>query len=137
MTLTSEQRKIINKRNAEQAKGPKTPGGKERSRRNSLKHGLCARVIPLPNENHDIISSRYDSWNEFYRPQNPAQQHLVNQCVHATLLADRCQQFHAAALAQQVRNAQERWDRDRHDWDHDRRDRDWDHDRHDWDHDRY
>ena len=104
MTLTPEQRSQINKSNASRSTGP-SAAGKLRSRGNALKHGLRAKVLALPNEDPGVVEARTESWNEYYQPQSPAAQHLVNQCVHATLLADRCQRFHAAQLDKQIREA--------------------------------
>ena len=104
MPLTAEQRAEINRSNASKSTGP-SASGKLRSRFNALKHGLRAKVLALPNEDPAVVEARTEAWNEFYQPKSPAAQHLVNQCVHATLLADRCQQFHAAQLDQQIREA--------------------------------
>ncbi len=103
MSLTSEERSAINRQNAANSTGPKSSEGKAASRRNALKHGLRADAIALPNEDPSIVAARNDSWNDYYKPQSPAAQHLVNQCVQATLLADRCHQFHHAALSKQIR----------------------------------
>ncbi len=106
MPLTSEERSAINRQNAAHSTGPKSSEGKAASRRNALKHGLRADALALPNEDPAIVAARNDSWNDYYKPQSPAAQHLVNQCVQATLLADRCHQFHHAALSKQIREAE-------------------------------
>jgi hypothetical protein len=104
MPLTPEQRQRINKANAQKSTGP-SPAGKLRSRYSALRHGLRAEVLALPNEEPKVVEARSEAWNEYYQPQSPSAQHLVNQCVHATLLADRCQRFHAAMLSKQMREA--------------------------------
>ncbi len=110
MPLTAEERAAINRRNATRSTGPKTEQGKAASRRNALKHGLRAEALALPNEDPAAVADRADAWNDYYRPQSPAAQHLVNACVAATLLSDRCQKFHGAALAKQVRDAEYAWE---------------------------
>src|SRR5262249_14555193 len=110
MTLTAEQRAEISRQNGRQSKGPVSAAGKSRSRANSLRHGLRAEVLPLPNEDPEKVAAREQAWNEYYRPQSPAAQHLVTECVRATLLADRAHAFHAAALSDQVRQAEQRFD---------------------------
>ncbi len=115
MPLTSLQRSAINRQNASHSTGPKTDDGKTRSRRNALKHGLRAEALALPNEDPAAVAARNDSWNDYYKPQSPAAQHLVNQCVQATLLADRCNQFHHAALSAQIRETQMLSERREHD----------------------
>ena len=104
MTLTAEQRSQINKSNASKSTGP-SAAGKLRSRYSALKHGLRAKVLALPNEDPAVVAGRSEAWNEYYQPKSPAAQHLVNLCVNATLLADRCEQFHAAQLDRQIREA--------------------------------
>jgi hypothetical protein len=70
-----------------------------------LRHGLRAETLPLPNEDPTVVAARAEAWNTYYKPQSPAAQHLVNRCVNATLLADRCDRYHTAALTTQIRNA--------------------------------
>jgi hypothetical protein len=110
MPLTDDERAAINRRNASKSTGPTSERGKGQSRRNALKHGLRAEALALPNEDPDAVAARADAWNDYYRPQSPAAQHLVNACVAATLLSDRCQKYHEAALAKQVRDAEHDWE---------------------------
>ena len=110
MSLTDEQRAEIRRQNGRKSKGPKTVEGKHRSRANALKHGMRADVLALPNEDPAALAARTQAWNEYYQPQSPAAQHLLNECVRATVLADRCHTHHHAMLARQVREAADRWD---------------------------
>jgi hypothetical protein len=111
MRLTPEQRRLVNLDNARRSTGPKSAEGKARSRGNALKHGLRAETLPLPNEDPAVIAERNRAWNDYYQPESPMAHHLVNACVQATLLHDRCTQHHHAILSKQVREAQEQWDR--------------------------
>jgi hypothetical protein len=111
MTLRPEQRAEISRQNGKKSKGPVTEQGKRKSRANAVKHGLRAEVLPLPNEDPAKVAEREQAWNEYYRPQSPGAQHLVTECVRATLLADRAHAFHAAALSKQIREAPAEWDR--------------------------
>jgi hypothetical protein len=43
--MTSFRQFEANRRNAERSTGPKTEEGKRRSRRNALRHGLCAETV--------------------------------------------------------------------------------------------
>src|SRR5437868_9485029 len=105
MTLTAQERQVINCKNASMSTGPRSDAGKRRARENATRHGLRAEAIPLPNEDPEVVKARNQAWNDYYQPQSPAAQHLVNQCVQATLLADRCHRHHEATLAHQVRTA--------------------------------
>jgi hypothetical protein len=115
MTLTAEQRADISRENGKKSRGPVSEQGKSRSRLNALRHGLRAEVLPLPNEDPAKVAEREAAWNDYYQPQSPAAQHLVTECVRATLLADRCHAFHAAALSKQVREAPAKWDAEQDD----------------------
>jgi hypothetical protein len=111
MRLTPEQRRLVNLDNARRSTGPKTAEGKARARGNALKHGLRAETLPLPHEDPAVIAERNRAWNDYYQPESPMAHHLVNACVQATLLHDRCTQHHHAIVTKQVREAQEQWDR--------------------------
>jgi hypothetical protein len=43
--MTTWQQIAANRRNAEKSTGPRTDAGKRRSRRNALRHGLCAETV--------------------------------------------------------------------------------------------
>jgi hypothetical protein len=115
MSITPEQRAEISRQNGKKSKGPVTEEGKARSRQNALRHGLRAEVLPLPNEDPAKVAARQAAWDEYYQPQSPAAQHLVTECVRATLLSDRAHTFHTAALSKQVREAPARWEREQAD----------------------
>jgi hypothetical protein len=110
MTLTAAQRAEINQRNATHSTGPKTPSGRDQSRRNALKHGLRADTLALPNEDPELVAERRRAWNDYYKPQSPAAHHLLDECVQATFLSQRCHRFHHASLTDQVRRAEYDWD---------------------------
>jgi hypothetical protein len=48
-------------------------------------------------------------------PQSPAAHHLLDECVQATFLSQRCRRFHHASLTDQVRRAEYDWDCHRQD----------------------
>src|SRR3954467_10545166 len=111
--LSPEERAEVSRRNGAKSRGPKTEAGRAASSRNSTKHGMRARVLVMANEDPEVVAARLAEWDDHYRPQSPAARHLVNQCVAATLLSDRCQLAHDAALADQVDGAAKDWDRER------------------------
>ena len=115
MSLTLEQRRDINLQNSRKSTGPKTAQGKANSRKNAIKHGLRSEVLALPNEDPVKIAERAASWNDYYHPRSPSAQHLVNECVQATILADRIHQFHHFALSTQIRDAKPLWLAERED----------------------
>ena len=112
MSLTSAQRSEINKANSSHAKGPVSAAGKRISRANAMKHGLRAKLLALPTEDPAALQAREDSWNDYYQPQSPGAQHLVNRCAHATVLSDRVDRHENAMLSRQIHDAEAQWDRD-------------------------
>ena len=103
MSLTPAERSRINRQNARAAKG--LPRDTSKTRFNALKHGCRATIASMPEEDPDLIQAREDSWNDFYQPQSPAEQHLVNECVRATILSDRAHRFHDVEVARHYREA--------------------------------
>ena len=49
--MTSKAKIESNRRNSKRSTGPRTPEGKRSSAKNSLRHGLLAKQITLPDEN--------------------------------------------------------------------------------------
>src|SRR3954452_4343152 len=111
MPRTPEERAATNRANAAKSTGPKTAEGKQKARLNALKHGLRAETVALPNEDPRVVAERAQVWNDYYRPASPAAQHLVNECARATVLSDRVDRYHHAALSLQVGRAREECDR--------------------------
>ena len=109
-TPSNRSRAEINRENARKSTGPATTEGKLASRLNALKHGLRAKVVSLPTEDPETANARTEFWNEYYQPQSPAAQHLVNECVSATLLSDRVHACQAAAMSKNARDVQLRHD---------------------------
>src|SRR3954465_12109464 len=110
MAVTAEQRREINRKNASRSTGPKTREGKEKARQNALTHGLRAETLALPNENAEELSQLTDEWLEYYQPASPGMRAMLDRAVYSTVQSRRCERFHAAAVAEQVRNAEEEWD---------------------------
>src|SRR4051795_8237230 len=113
MAKTAEERAEISRRNGARSRGPKTAAGRAASSRNSTKHGMRAKALVMANEDPEVVAARVAEWDDHYRPQSPAAQHLVNQCVAATLLSDRCRFAHDSALADQVDEEAGAWEHER------------------------
>ncbi len=109
MSLTAEQRAAQNRQNARKSTGPKSAEGKSRASANALKHGLRVDVLPIPGEDAEVIVARAEAWNDYYRPQSPAAQHLVNECARATVQSDRVAKFQALSIASQQKEARAHW----------------------------
>jgi hypothetical protein len=115
MACTPEERREINRRNSLRSTGPRTPEGKQRARLNALKHGLRAEEFALPGEDQEDLKRLSDEWVEYYEPRSPGERAVLDRCVYATVQQKRCARFHAEAVAEQVRSAQEDWHRQQED----------------------
>ena len=107
--MTAAQRRAMNRRNALKSTGPNTPEGKERTRNNALKHGMCALELALPSEKADAVQNDFNQWIDHYQPVGPAEFSLVEDIAKAVLRLRRCARHEAAVVGDQVRAAQEVW----------------------------
>src|SRR3954452_4097773 len=93
-----------NRRNAEKSTGPKTEEGKNRTRLNSLKHGLGAIHVPLPHEDPNEYTHALTGLMETWQPANAQEQMLVHNIASAYLRMQRTSRFEASILNGQVMN---------------------------------
>lgn len=75
---TPETRAEIARRNGAKSKGPVTREGKANSAKNSLKHGLLARTVVLPNESQDRFVRLLRSLQKEFQPATVVERHLVD-----------------------------------------------------------
>src|SRR6516225_9939847 len=66
-----------NRHNALRSTGPKTENGKQRSRRNALRHGFTAETVIEPLESRDEYRAFEAAILTEYLPQTPVEQELV------------------------------------------------------------
>src|SRR3954470_7195982 len=113
MACTPEERAEISRRNGRLSRGPTSERGKSISRMNALNHGCRAETLTMPDEPPELVAELYGEWNDHYRPRSPGARHLLELCVRAKLLSDRCFRAHDSAVAGQVEEAANAFDRDR------------------------
>ena len=92
--------------------GPRTPEGKERSRRNALKHGLRSKTL-LPDDLADAVAARTIEFTTEFAPASPYENWLVGQQALAATRLDRCAELAIADLERRVDRALLFWDEDR------------------------
>ena len=85
-------------------RGPNTPEGKARSRQNALKHGLRAKLLPLPLAGDDkaYFDELLAGLRRTYRPEDAAEAQLVEAVAVAMwqeITADRLEAEALAAMA--------------------------------------
>lgn len=108
MTATDE---LVDHAAKARSGGPKTPEGKDASRRNALKHGMRARVL-LPGDLADAIAARNRQFTDEFQPNTPYETWLIEQVAEATVRIDRCAELSIAAVERQADRALFCWDDD-------------------------
>jgi hypothetical protein len=97
-----------NRRNALKSTGPRTTEGKERSRWNSLKHGLCAGHIVLPYEHESDYHEIRASLIECHRPANAQELMLVDQVAQSYFRILRARAVETGMLDLQIEDTKRR-----------------------------
>ena len=96
------------RKNGAKGRGGKSPETRQKSAQNARKWGLFARTVALPHELPEW-AERSEIWHTYYQPQSPASMHLTNECVRATLIADRCESYRQATIEEQTQNERRKW----------------------------
>ena len=98
----------------QKATGPRSKGGKERSSRNAIRHGIFSEVVVLPSESREKYQSLVSELWETLQPVGKLEEVLVEKL--ATLMW-RQRRFLVAEGAE-IRNGSEFWE-----WDKENRER--------------
>jgi hypothetical protein len=95
-----------NQRNALLSTGPNTDAGKANSRRNALKHGLCAMVLDVPGEDPAVFDTRFNDWSAELNPHGSSlDAYLITMMARHSINLDRCFSVQTARVAQLSRDA--------------------------------
>jgi hypothetical protein len=111
LMLVSEARVTANRLNALKSTGPRTVEGKERSRANALKHGLCCSVV-VP-ESLELVQQRSIEFYCTLKPQNEMHLWMVNQAALFSVRIDRSQRIERRVRDKMALRAELTWDDDR------------------------
>jgi hypothetical protein len=109
MGLNRAQRRKKNRANARHSTGPTSQEGKRIASLNSLRNGLTAKTLVLPNENPQDVQAKVDAWHQSCQPQGHLEEELVNQMALASQRIQRIARAESAILAEQVANAEIDW----------------------------
>ena len=107
----SPARLAANRANARISTGPRTPEGKERSRANALKHGLCATVVVA--EDLELVQQQSSQWYYSLKPQNEYHSWLVDKIAIQSLRIDRCERQERRLRDRKSLQAELAWDEGR------------------------
>jgi hypothetical protein len=109
--IVSEARIRANQANALKSTGPKTAAGKERSRVNALKHGLCSSVVVA--EDARLVMGRTNDYFNTLRPQNDLHCWFVSKIALDSIKLDRCERIERRVRDVIMMKAELTWDDDR------------------------
>jgi hypothetical protein len=99
----SSLRKIqSSKSNGALSKGPTTPAGKERSKLNALRHGMCAKCIVLDHESRENFLILMQQHSDLFRPANEVEVGMIEEMCAAYWRQRRAWTIETALLEKQI-----------------------------------
>ena len=102
----SEAQIRANQANSARSTGPKSIGGKEKSRANALKHGLTGEGVVLTTEDAIEVEAMFHDLEADLRPSGPMGRALVRRIATCVVRMERSVLQETAALSERVLNAQ-------------------------------
>ena len=97
--MTSELRSATSRANGAKSKGPKTAEGREKSSRNSFKHGFTSKkTIVLKCEKESEFQEMLGFYAETYQPGSPVERDLVHEMVACRWRMERLRLMETALL---------------------------------------
>jgi hypothetical protein len=103
----SEAQIAANRRNSRLSTGPRTEAGKERSRRNSLKHGLTGDGVALPDEDAAVVAERFQALEAELQPSGVSSRLWLRRFAFLSVRLERCERLDTAVYAKRIRHADE------------------------------
>jgi len=97
-TVATDRQLQANRRNAKRSTGPTSPEGKARSRLNSRKHGLTAKMLIIVGENADDFDALRSNLMDEYDPQSALECELVERLAGILWRLRRVPFFEAAVM---------------------------------------
>ena len=107
--MASDNQIEANRRNAKKSTGPRTTSGKDRSRRNALKHGLSAEQVVMLGEDPAAFEALRDDLYAHYRPADPVANNLVEQVAACLWRLRRVPEIEAGIFEHYYHYRQESW----------------------------
>ena len=104
--MASEAQIRANQQNAQRSTGPVTPGGKEQSRRNALKHGLTGAGVVLPAADAAEVERRAVAFADELEAVGDVETALARLAALNSVRAERGADQQTAALSERVRKVQ-------------------------------
>ena len=99
--MASVQQIEANRRNGQRSQGPKSNEGRASSSKNSLKHGLTAKGVLLPNEDAAALAELGDALGAELNPQGAVESFLVDRIIALSWRLQRLGKIEAGILGWQ------------------------------------
>ena len=109
--MSSVKQVTANQANAKLSTGPKTEGGKRKSRMNAVKHGLSAQTIVVGDEDPADFEALRENLEQDFQPETYLERELVQRLAIYTLRLRRIPAFEAAYMQFFERFAREKAER--------------------------
>jgi hypothetical protein len=100
--VCSPEQLASNRRNSKLSKGPKTPEGKSKSRRNGLKHGLTGAGVVIADEDVEAVQDRIEAFEADLKPANDVARFLANRAALLSVRLDRSAREEAARINREM-----------------------------------
>ena len=108
--MATEKQIAANARNAAKSTGPRTEEGKERSRRNGLRHGFAAEVL-VPEGDRAKYEAELARWEREAGPSNVVEEHLIRRAAVGSVNLDRIEEARQESRESTACEAVECWER--------------------------
>jgi hypothetical protein len=102
-----------NLKNSASSTGPRTPEGKDASKRNSCRHGLAGSGGVVCPEDRAKVEARAAALREQFQPESEFERTLVEQMAVDSIRMDRCRESYLVLCQDQANRAALCWDEDR------------------------
>ena len=110
----SERKRLANQQNAAKSTGPRTDEGKDRSRRNAMRHGLAA-VVLLPTEDAGELDRRVGAFQDALAGDDDGMALILAERLgYLSLRMRRCFDAESATAACRARGASAAYEQERH-----------------------
>ncbi len=100
--MASEKQSAASRANGAKSRGPTTPAGKQKSSRNSLRHGMLARTIVLDGESRDRFNQLHNALTSELNPANTIETQLVREMAIAHWRQMRSWNLGTASISMEV-----------------------------------
>jgi len=100
--MSSLRRVQSSKANGALSKGPTTPAGKERSKLNALRHGMCAKCIVLDHESRQNFLTLLQQHSDLFQPANEVEVGMIEEMCAAYWRQRRAWTIETALLEKQI-----------------------------------